>query len=149
MFIGADWQFNITGLYQGPWGINLGANFYGRQGYPMPYYVRARTRDVTNDRVNLLIGSVDTVRLENVYNLDLRLEKAFKIGPIVANLAAELFNVANANTVLQRYARAGNWDVRDYDPDDPTAAFEQDDNFNTIQETLSPRIVRLGIRVSF
>ncbi len=149
VFIGADWQFNVTGLYQGPWGINLGMNFYGRQGYPMPYYVRARTRDVTNDRVNLLIGSVDTFRLDNVYNIDLRLEKAVKLGPVVANLSAELFNVANWNTVLQRYARAGNWDVRDYDPDDPTAAFEQDDNFNYIQETLSPRIVRLGIRVSF
>ncbi len=56
VFIDADWQFNVTGLYQGPWGINLGANFYGRQGYPMPYYVRTRTRDVSNQRVNLLIG---------------------------------------------------------------------------------------------
>ena len=47
LFINGRWQFNITGLYQFPLGINLGANFFGRQGIRSPIpYVRMRTRDV-------------------------------------------------------------------------------------------------------
>ena len=33
-FLNGAWQFNVNGLYQGPWGLAFGANFYGRQGYP-------------------------------------------------------------------------------------------------------------------
>ncbi len=43
VFINANWQFNVNALYQGPWGINLGVNFFGRQGYPNPY-LRPRAR---------------------------------------------------------------------------------------------------------
>ncbi len=35
--IGANWQFNVTGMYQFPWAINLSANLFGRQGNPNPY----------------------------------------------------------------------------------------------------------------
>src|SRR5262249_6952864 len=30
----ANWQFNVNGLYEGPWGLTFGANLFGRQGYP-------------------------------------------------------------------------------------------------------------------
>jgi hypothetical protein len=149
LFIGANWQFNVTALYQLPWGINISGNFFGRQGYPQPYYVRTRTGDILNQRVQLLIDQVDTFRLDNLYQLDFRLEKAFKIGPVELTGTAELFNVANSGTVLQRFARVGDYDVRDIDPNDPTAAFSQSNDFNRIQETQSPRIVRMGIRVAF
>ena len=39
VWLNAAWQFNLNGLYQGPWGLTLGANLYGRQGYPRPYEV--------------------------------------------------------------------------------------------------------------
>ncbi len=150
LFIGANWQFNVTGLYQLPWDITFGANLFGRQGYPQPYYVRTRTGDTLNQRVALLIDRVDTFRLDNLYQFDVRLEKAFKIGPVQMIGTAELFNVANSGTVLQRFARVGDYDVRDIDPDlPPDAPFTQSNDFNRIQETQSPRIVRLGIRVSF
>ena len=149
LFISANWQFNVTGLYQLPGGINLGANFFGRQGYPQPYYVRTRTGDTLNQRVQLLVDRVDTYRLDNLYQFDIRLDKSFKLGPVEVTPTAELFNVTNSGTVLQRFARVGDYDVRDIDPDDPTAAFTQSNDFNRIQETQSPRIVRVGIRVSF
>jgi hypothetical protein len=145
VFINATWQFNITGLYQFPWGISLGANFFGRQGYPNPYNVRASTHDALGSRPRLLIGELDTYRLDNLYQLDLRLEKAFKIGPVALIGSAELFNVANSNTVLQRYQRVGTFDANR----DPGEEFRPDPLFNTIQETQSPRILRLGIRLSF
>ncbi len=149
VFVGANWQFNVTGLYQLPWDLSIGANFFGRQGYPQPYFVRTRTGDIQGNRPRILIDRVDTFRLDNLYQLDLRVEKGFKVGPVQLIGTAELFNVANSNTVLQRYARVGTWDPRDADPDNPGAEFSQDGNFNRIQEAQSPRIVRLGFRVSF
>ena len=92
-------------------------------------------------RPRILIGEVDTFRLENVYQLDLRLEKAFKFGPVVFTPTIELFNATNNNTVLQRYERVGNYNV--------DSGFEQDPKFNRIEEIQSPRIVRLGARIAF
>ena len=28
-----SWQFNVNALYQGPFGLDFGVNFFGRQGY--------------------------------------------------------------------------------------------------------------------
>ena len=105
-----------------------------------PYYVRAYTGDVANNRVNILIGQVDTYRYDNVYNLDLRVEKMFQVGPVQIIPAVEVFNVANAGTVFQRYQKTGNF--RD-------GEFSQDSSFNQIQEIQYPRIMRLGLKVNF
>lgn len=145
-FVNARWQFNMTGLYQFPLGINLGANFFGREGYPQAYYIRACSRcaDIDSSRYRNLIGNIDSFRLDNVYDLDLRLEKTFTIGGVSLSATAECFNVSNNNTVLQRFSRVGTFDSR---PGRNT--FTQDSAFNTIIETQSPRILRLGGRVSF
>jgi len=92
------------------------------------------------NRPQLLIGKVGDFRLDNLYQLDLRLEKAFQIGPVTVTPAAEVFNVINSSTVLQRYSRVGTYN---------NGEFSTDDAFYTIQETQSPRILRLGIRMSF
>ena len=36
VFLNAKWQFNANGMYQAPYGIELAANVFGRQGYPLP-----------------------------------------------------------------------------------------------------------------
>lgn len=144
VWINANWQFNVNALYQGPWGINLGVNFFGRQGYPNPYYVRTRAVDAAgvSHRYLTQIGQVDDFRYDNVYELDMRLAKTFQLGPLAVTPAAELFNVANAGTVLQRGQRAGDYRAS-------TGAFSQNSTFNQIFEVQSPRIVRLGINVNF
>ena len=49
VFLQSTWQWNLTGIYQvapdRPWGFNLAANLYGREGYVVPYNnsVSART----------------------------------------------------------------------------------------------------------
>ncbi|MGE5413730.1 MAG: hypothetical protein ACM3NW_06110 [Syntrophomonadaceae bacterium] len=145
VFLNGSWQFNVNALYQGPWGIDLGANFFGRQGYPNPYYVRVRgvvdAAGVSNTYL-IQIGNLDTYRYDNVYELDLRLSKTFTLGGVTIIPAAELFNVANANTVLQRYQRTGDYRVS-------KGTFEQNQFFNQIIEVQSPRIVRLGLQVNF
>ena len=143
VFLNGSWQFNVNALYQGPWGITVGANFFGRQGFPNPYYVRVRgVEDAAgfNQTYFIQIDQIDTFRYDNVYQLDFRLAKTFNIGPVSVTPAAELFNATNNNTVLQRYQRVG--DYRD-------GEFNQNDFFNDIIEVQSPRILRLGINVNF
>ncbi len=145
VFLNGSWQFNVNALYQGPWGINLGANFFGRQGYPNPYYVRVRgIEDAAgiSHTYFIQINQLDTYRYDNVYELDMRLAKTFAIGDFSVTPAVELFNVANANTILQRYQRTGDYRAN-------RGTFNQNDYFNQIIEVQSPRIVRLGINVNF
>jgi hypothetical protein len=141
--IGANWQFNVTGMYQFPWGINFSANFFGRQGFPNPYYIRIdRGFDVTQTRPRIMIDQVDTHRYENVYQLDFRLEKAFNIGPVTFTPLVELFNVTNNNAILQRSENVGTYELNG-------EGLDQSRFFNRIEETQSPRIVRLGARIAF
>lgn len=144
LFLNSSWQFNVNALYQGPWGIDFGVNFFGRQGFPNPYYVRTRATDAAgvSHRYNIQIGNVDTYRYDNVYELDFRLAKTFQVGGVTIIPAAELFNVANANTVLSRFERTGDYRAS-------SGAFTQNQYFNQIVEVQSPRILRLGIQVNF
>jgi hypothetical protein len=145
-FTNSRWTFNVSALYQFPLGINLGANFFGREGNPQIYSVRSSQRDLDSARRTNMTGQVGDTRLDNVYQLDLRLEKTFNIGPVGLSLMAELFNVANSGTVLQRYSRIGDWDL---EAEDPAEALDPDPSFNQIVETQSPRILRLGARITF
>ena len=140
--ISASWQFNISGLYQGPWGLSFGANFFGRQGYPNPYYVQAVTRDPYG-YLNMLIGRVGDYRYANVYEVDFRLQESFEIGPVTVIPSVEIFNVTNENTVLSRDQGVGAYDLA-ADPH-----FQENPSFNQIILTQSPRIVRLALQVNF
>ena len=151
VFINSSWQFNLNALYQAPYGISLGANFFGRQGYPNPYYVRTYSHEDALDGNsigsinNILIDQVDTFRYPNVYQLDLRLQKSFQIGRMTIIPSAELFNAANSAAILQRYQRVGTFNRSSSNPNQ----FVQNPYFNQIIEVQSPRIVRLGLTVSF
>jgi hypothetical protein len=140
----ARWQFNLTGMYQAPFGINVGANLFAREGYSIPYYVRVRARDAlgSSNRYSIQIGRVDDYRLDNVYELDLRFEKTFPIGPVQVTASLDVFNVPNANTVTYRDNRVGDFDARG-------SAFTPNPTFNQPTQVQSPRIVRLGARVLF
>lgn len=142
VWMNAAWQFNLTGLYQGPWGLTFGMNLFGRQGYPNPYKVVVRTADVGDSEWSLLIDRMDTYRYPDVYQLDLRLQKELQIGPVTVTPAVELFNVANANTLINSDPEAGIYDAA-------TRAFDPNPFFDSTIEIQSPRIVRLGIQVAF
>jgi hypothetical protein len=147
-YINATWQFNINGLYQGPWGLEFGANFFGRQGYAIPYNVTIRTEDIYFAQA-FLIGRVGAYRYPNVYELDFRLQRSIPIGPVTVIPAAELFNVTNNNTVVSRVDNVGF-----YDPNIPklrpkAASFTPNSNFNQITLIQNPRIVRLGLQLNF
>ena len=70
-------------------------------------------------------------RFERVWNTDLRVARTFKLRTVNLRLIGDVFNVANANTVLIRNNNIAS-----------TA-------FNTIAQNLSPRILRVGVVVGF
>lgn len=151
----AEWQFNISGLYQLPWDINFGLNFFGRQGYPQSYYFRTETDRLSLGRHDPVVGNIDDHRLDNVFQLDLRLEKGFAIGPVTITPSVDVFNVLNENAVIQRESRVGDVDedgvfqrYEDSDDIDP-ATGEPRILFNRLVELQSPRIIRAGLRIAF
>jgi hypothetical protein len=130
IFINARWQVNANGLYTFPHDITVAANLFGRQGYPFPVYRNASLGFEGTRRV-LVSPELDTFRLENLWDLDLRGSKIFRVADRSFEVIADLFNVFNANTELVRNRNNGS-----------TA-------FQTLQQNLSPRILRFGVRFSF
>jgi hypothetical protein len=130
IFIHGKWQFNAAGMYMLPYDIVLGANVFGRQGYPFPIYRSvALGRDGT--RRVLVSPELDTFRLDNLWNVDMRVSRDFKFRRVNIEAIADVFNLLNANTELVRNRNAG------------ATTFEQ------LAQNLSPRIVRFGLRVGF
>jgi Carboxypeptidase regulatory-like domain/TonB dependent receptor-like, beta-barrel/TonB-dependent Receptor Plug Domain len=147
VYINSKWQFNISGLYQLPWNFNIAANLYGRQGYPIPYYVRFNPHDGLTGNENVLIGAADAHRNSTVTQLDLRLDKNVPLfnGGASLDLSIDMFNALNNNTILQRQSSTTST------TDIPTASCP---NANCsvlghITEIQSPRILRFGARFSF
>ena len=131
---GSSWSFNIAGLYQvapdRPWGFNVGANCFGREGYPIPYTATAFTAD-GEERENLAVDRTDQFKLDDIQVLDLRVDKDFEFGDFGFNVSLDAFNVFDENYVLQRQ-RSLNGSRPDF-----------------VEETLSPRVFRLGVRLNW
>ena len=136
VFVNSRWNFNVSGLYELPWGFNIAGNVYGREGYPFIQWQRANANpgDGLGTRSVLATSSLGAYRNPTVFDADLRLEKAINIRPLQVNLSVDVFNVLNSGTVLQRQGQVNAVGAAGY---------------NTINETLSPRIVRAGARISF
>jgi hypothetical protein len=130
-YANAKWQVNVNALYQLPAGFEIAGNLFGRQGYPQPVYLQLDTGALDGVLNVLAVGETDAVRLPNLWNLDLRLAKNFKLGGANLVIGAEVFNALNANTELYRNPAASS------------------NNFNRLDEILAPRIVRLGARMTF
>jgi len=137
-FYNSKWQITASALYQAPWGIDLGASILGRQGYPFVVIMRLPAGD--DGRPNILATpAVDTNRFDNLWDLDLRLAKKVSLGSKTAlRLSVDLFNVLNADTVLQR-ARTVN----------ASSTGGINGSFNRVNELINPRVARIGVRLEF
>lgn len=132
VFLNSKWQVNLLGQYQLPMGFAVAANIFWRQGYPINWYRQAPESGTDGLSRAVIVVPAGSSRYENVFELDMRLEKAIKIASTAtATLSADLFNVTNENTVLQRQNRL------------------EVGNTNEIREIQSPRIWRFGARIAF
>ncbi len=101
VFIHSKWNFNLNGVYVAPWDINIGANLIARQGYPMPF--RETVTGLPGGAVTVQLAPMGDQRFPNVYQLDLRLAKDFRIMDRAGlSLSIDVFNAPNQRTVLQR-----------------------------------------------
>jgi hypothetical protein len=130
VFLNAKWTFNVNGLYQLPWGLEVAGNVFGKQGTPYPIFRSAALGQDGAQRV-LVTPAVDELRFDQLWNVDLRLAKSFTAGRTGFTLSADLFNVLNSNTELNRNRNL----------DSPS--------FGRLTQNLSPRILRFGMRMTF
>jgi hypothetical protein len=79
----------------------------------------------------LVSPAVDSFRLKNLWNTDIRVSKTVKASHFNAQVIADVFNIFNSNTELVRGRNAA------------AASFDQ------LAQNLSPRILRLGVRIGF
>jgi hypothetical protein len=131
VYINSKWSYNLTGAYQIPFiETSLGFNFVGRQGYANPYAHRVNT----DEGFKYLLLDTDPAdrRQKDVTNLDLRLAKDLRVmGGVGVTISVDAFNVFNSQTILQRNTRVG------------VASGGR------VTELVSPRVFRLGARLTF
>jgi carboxypeptidase family protein/TonB-dependent receptor-like protein len=144
VYINSKWSYSLTGAYQIPViETSLGFNLNGRQGYADPYVVQVTAPRGEGVKRLLAPSDVDSFRNPNVTDLDLRLAKDFRISRLGLTLSVDAFNVLNSNTILQRnVTRLGTASAS-------TGAFTALSSSNRVTEVLSPRVLRVGARVSF
>lgn len=154
IFISPGWSFDISGLYQvapqRPWGFNVAANLNGREGYAIPYAVTVAGGvygDGLGGRTVRVSGDTDSFRHDDVMVLNGRIEKEFNLGEFGLTLGIDGFNLLNESFVLQRQiAIAGQ---RESIPPTSTTRFINAGTGNHVTEIVSPRIFRIGARISF
>ena len=118
-------------MYQLPGNFEVAANLFGKQGTPYPLSATRLWAWTATQRV-LITPTVDDGGFKDLWDLDLRLAKNMKFGaPDAVTLTADLFNVFNSNTELNRQRNL------------------QATNFHLLTDNLSPRILRIGMRLGF
>jgi len=133
IYINAKWQFNANAMYQAPWGLELSANVFGRQGYPRPFTRTGTTAALGADSgiTVLLSPEIDTFRYPNLWNTDIRVARQFTMDRLRVRAIFDVFNIMNANTALVRVS-------------DVTST-----SLNALAQNLSPRIARVGVVIGF
>jgi len=135
VYINSKWAYSVNGLYQiapdHPWGFNVAVNLTGRQGYPAPYFVSARLPTSESGTASIAATpEPDTFRLDDIHIMDARVEKEFNFSDFGLTLGVDCFNVFNQAYVQQR-----------------TLSLTSTRK-NFVTEITSPRIFRLGARLS-
>lgn len=132
----SEWSMKVSGIYDFPWDISVGAFARYQQGYP--YILFGSFSDTTLQSAfgttthRILVEPFGSRRYDNIFTLDLQFEKAFEIGDYGRiGFSANLFNVTNSNTVIRRNRSVAS------------------STLNAIDELVSARALRLGVRYSF
>lgn len=147
IYLQSSWQFNLNGMYlvapDKPWGFNVAGNVYSRKGYAIPYDTRLDPGDGKTRNISFLGGDLDRFRTDDPLTVDLRIEKEFAASANASfTFGIDLFNALNERVVLAREPTLFR------DPDDPTGVGVLGTS-NNIQDVLSARIWRLGMRISW
>jgi len=131
IFLAPKWQVVANAFYQLPAGFEIAGSLFGRQGYPRPIYLRLSAGGDGQLRV-VATPELDSTRYPNLWNVDLRLAKNVTLaGASTLQVTADLFNAFNSNVELNRNRQANS------------------SAFGRLDEVLSPRVLRFGLRLNF
>lgn len=128
---GSRWVAKLAGMYQLPWGINLGGTLNARQGFPFIPNVLSPNRPNGLGTIRVMVEPYAATRYDNLVLADVKAEKRFTFNRLNVNASLDVFNITNANIVLTRVTTQN-------------AA-----NANRVTEVTGPRVVRFGLRFSF
>jgi outer membrane receptor for ferrienterochelin and colicin len=142
------WKIGLNGVWNTPWwGVSLSGVYHHYTGSPFTPYLSSDLNNDGNftDRPTLADGTHvgrDSYRYPGFSSLDLRLQKAFGIGPGSVSLIAECFNCTNEANWTYNTSGWGN-----YASPQPGSAF------GTLQLNSStiafPRTYQFAIRYDF
>ena len=136
VIIQSTYSWNLNGMYQvapdRPWGFNVAANLFGREGYPLPYFRNFTSSIDGIGRAVQVVGAVDDFRADDIFTTDVRVEKDFRFSDnLSATFSLDAFNIFDERYVLQRERSLGSGRA------------------NFLDETLAPRVYRLGFRINW
>ena len=133
VFINARWLGRATAAYTLPWQeINLAGVFEIRDGYPMPLGILTPTRANGGGTTTIYLAPLGDTRLDTYNNLNLRVDKAFKVsGNTRVTLSVDAFNVFNNASILARQRT------------------QNANNANNISALVAPRVFRFGARLNW
>lgn len=139
VFVGSKYNANMSGVYEAPWGINIGANLLYRQGYPN--VLRASVSGLRNlGAATVALEEVGERRFDNVYQLDLRVARDFRLFNLATfSVSADIFNATNERTILQRNGAI----LNNAGADAATLGGYR------ITEIQAPRVYRIGAKMTF
>jgi hypothetical protein len=129
VFQNAKWLLKASGRVQLPFGVNLAANYLGRQGFPFPQSILTPNRANGSGQAQVLLDPLGELRYDNLHTVDARLDRTFRFGRITVIPAVDVFNLTNTNTVQAQNRQQA-------------AA-----NANSVSGILPPRVARLGASV--
>ncbi len=129
VFQNSKWAAKASGRVQLPYNVNLAMSYLGRQGFPFPQSVTTPNRANGAGTVQILLDPLGDVRLDNLHQFDMRVDRTFHFGTTTIVPAIDVFNLTNTATVqaINRNQAAS--------------------NANTVSGVIAPRVLRFGINI--
>ena len=129
--LNARWVAKLSGAVQLPYSFGFGAFINARQGFPFLKTVLSPTRTGGIGTVSVYTEPYGASRYPNFVQVDVKVDRRFKIGRGKFTAGVDAFNLMNKSTVLSRIGR------------------QNATNANQIQTILAPRVFRVGLRAEF
>jgi hypothetical protein len=141
-----QWNFKVHGSFEPGWGLRLTPVFRAQQGFPYGRVFTANVAGAGITTVSQNFAAEDPLlrRMETVKQLDFRAEKKFRLtasGRAKLGVLVDVFNVFNANTVLNLSAQTGRITISETGANVPT--------FESPTTILPPRIARISARLEW
>ncbi len=129
VFTELPWSFTLSGSYMGPYGIQFSGKYTARAGDPLVRTIQATGLTQGTQTVWVLPRGEDRTETVSKF-VDVRFGKQFVLGPSRIEGTVDIFNLLNANHVLNQNTAIGT-------------------TWGRPSSVLAPRIVRFGISARF